>query len=132
MPRRAKSGPHKGLYITVIVFVMIAATGGLLFYDRVADPYRTVQSLDVRGYMENANSLRGNVYKVDATIMGSLDWSQEIGRLISVEVADTSELIPVLVPAEFNHINLQRGQRFFFQVEVGQRGILLAQDLTKA
>lgn len=111
---------------------MVAAVGGLVFYERSGDPYRTVQSLDVDVYMENANSLRGNVYKIDATIMNSLEWSQEVGRLISVQVANHGDVVPVLVPASFNHVNLQRGQRFFFQVEVGRRGILLAQDLTKA
>ena len=49
----------------------------------------------------------------------------------SIEVNGT-ERLPVLVPAEFNHVNIERGQRFFFKVGVEEKGVLRAQEVKKA
>jgi hypothetical protein len=42
------------------------------------------------------------------------------------------DVLPVLIPAEFNHVNIQKGQRFIFKTEVDEKGILKAKGLTKA
>jgi hypothetical protein len=42
------------------------------------------------------------------------------------------EELPVLVPPKFNSINIEKGQRFFFKIEVSDKGILQAQDVKKA
>ncbi len=34
-------------------------------------------------------------------------------------------------PASFNSLNIQKGQRYFFKVEVGEKGILRVQDIRK-
>ncbi len=85
-------------------------------------------------YLENANSLRGNVYKIDGTIDNQLTWSPTAGRLVSVIVAGPSgeQPLPVLVPSTFNHVNIQKDQRFEFRIEVGERGVLRVQDIRKA
>jgi hypothetical protein len=36
------------------------------------------------------------------------------------------------VPAAFGSVNIERGQRFLFKIEVGEKGILRAQDVKKA
>ncbi len=100
-------------------------------YGRVNDPFRTMTALPVQDYLENANSLRGNVYKLDGTISKSLEWSPTAGRLFSVEV-NGNDVIPVLVPSQFNQVNIERGQHFIFKIEVGEKGILRAQDVKKA
>ena len=41
------------------------------------------------------------------------------------------KMLPVLVPPQFNHVNMERGQRYFFKIEVGEKGILRAQDVKK-
>jgi hypothetical protein len=82
---------------------------------------------------KTATALRGNVYKMTGTVSGSLAWSPVLGRLFSLEVETQAgkELVPVLVPIEFNHVNMQKGQQFQMQIEVGERGILRAKDLRK-
>jgi len=80
-------------------------------------------------YMGNSNSLRGNVYKIEGTVLQSLGWSPTDGRLFSVEVG--SEVLPVRVPRDFNSVNIERGQRFNFKVEVGDSGVLKALDVKK-
>jgi len=113
------------------VLLLVAAVGaGVLLFGKANDPYRTLSALPVQDYLDNANSLRGNSYKVDATVVEALKYSPTAGRLFSVEVQG-SERLPVLVPAEFNHLNLERGQRFYFKVGVEEKGVLRAQDVKK-
>jgi hypothetical protein len=129
MARRASSATHPFWIAGAVLLLIVAIAGGYFLYQTVSDPYRTLTSLDVESYLENANSLRGNVYKIDATIQDSLAWSPSRGRLFSVEVKD--EIIPLLIPAEFNHLNIQKGQRFNFRVEIGDHGVLRAQAAQK-
>lgn len=108
-----------------------ALAGGWLLYRQVSDPFRTLATLDVLSYLENANSLRGNVYKVSGTIVNQLAWSSGGGRLYSIEVEGNRQLLPVLFPNQFNQQNIQKGQRYFIKLEVGDKGVLRAQEMRK-
>lgn len=115
----------------IAALLLVAAIGGGYFlYSRVSDPYRTMSSLPVNDYLANSNTLRGNVYKVDATVVESLKYSATAGRLFCVEIGG-ADRVAVLVPAQFNHLNIERGQRFYFKIEVGEHGVLRAQDVKK-
>jgi hypothetical protein len=106
--------------------------GGAYLWITLADPYRTLAPIDVPAYLDNANSLRGNVYKLTGTIDSELAWSPTQGRLFSV-LADggKSEVLPLLIPPAFDHINIQKDQRFSFKIQVGDKGILKAADMRK-
>ena len=133
MPRRASSSvPY--VWILVGIVVVVAGVAGVYYlYNSVSDPYRTLAPLDVKAYMENSNSLRGNVYKLAGTISNQLAWSPADGRLFSVDAdADFGgDPVPLLVPPQFNHVNIQKGQRFLFEIEVVDKGILKTKDLKK-
>lgn len=133
MARRASSSLSP-IWLGLALLVLLGlSVGGYFAYSAVRDPFRTLTPLDVGSYLENSNSLRGNVYKVDGTIESALGWSPTVGRLFSVQLksADGNDMIAVLVPTEFNHLNIQRGQQFSFRIEVSGNGVLLAQDLRK-
>ncbi len=130
MARRASSSAHPVWILIAIALVLGAIAGGYFLYGRVSDPFRTMTALPVHVYLQNSNSLRGNVYKLEATIAASLEWSPVAGRLFSVDVTG-GDMLPVLVPPQFNHVNMERGQRYFFKIEVGEKGILRAQDVKK-
>ena len=134
MPRRASSAANPIWIIGILLFIIASMAGGYYLYNVAKDPYRTLASLDTDAYLENSNSLRGNNYKVRGTIADSLQWSQSEGRLISVDVETTNggeNRIPLLIPPEFNSVNIQKGQKFYFQVEVGDKGILKVKGITK-
>ena len=130
MARRASSSAHPVWMLIAVVLVMAALAGGYFLFGRTSDPYRTYSPLPVADYLQNSNSLRGNVYKLDATVGQSLQWSPSVGRLFSVEV--NGEVLPVLVPPPFNSVNIEKGQRFFFLIKVEDHGILTAQDVKKS
>jgi len=134
MPRRASSSLNPLWIVLTLLLVVGAIAGGRFLFRGVSDPYRTIPPLEVGLYLESANSLRGNVYKITATISNALAWSPIEGRLFSVEVTGPggTEVIPVLVPIQFNHLNIQKGQQFQMQLEVADKGILRARDLRKA
>jgi hypothetical protein len=131
MVRRASSSVNRWWVVGVVLLVVLAMAGGWALFKEVSDPYRTLTSLNVSAYLENANSLRGNVYKLNATVDTQLAWAPRAGRLYSVEVDGRNDVLPVMIPASFNSMNIQKGQRYFFKLEVGEKGILRVQDIRK-
>jgi hypothetical protein len=131
MGRRASSSVNKWWIGGVVVLAMGAMAAGWALYKNVSDPYRTLTALDVPAYLENANSLRGNVYKLNAMVDTELAWAPQEGRLYSVEVDGRSDVLPIMIPASFNSMNIQKGQRYFFKLEVGEKGVLLVRDIRK-
>ena len=132
MPRRASSSTNPVRLVVVLILVAGALAGGAYFWMTLSDPYRTLAPIDIAVYLDNANSLRGNVYKFSGTIDSELAWSPTGGRLFSV-LADGSktDVVPLLIPPELNYINIQKDQRYNFKIEVGDKGILTASDLKK-
>lgn len=130
MARRASSSAHPIWMLIAAVLVIAALAGGYFLFGKANDPYRTLSPLPVQDYLQNSNSLRGNVYKIDGTVSQALQWSATAGRLFSVDV--NGDVLPILVPPQFNSVNIERGQRFYFKIEVGDRGILKAQDVKKS
>ncbi len=135
MTRRASSKNPTHHYLLLLSLVFLLAASIYFFFGKATDPYRKIPPLEISAYYENANSLRGNTYKIRGTVKNSLAWDPARGRIISFILlsADNKETDPVaiLVPKNFNSMNLQRGQQFYIQVEVGERGLLIARDFQK-
>jgi hypothetical protein len=85
----------------------------------------------LRDYLDSANALRGNSYRLDGKVEEQLRWTRDRGRLLSVEVASSSEgsPVPVLIPQQFSHINIEKGTNLAFVVDVGDNGLLIARDV---
>lgn len=90
--------------------------------------------LKAADYLENANSLRGNTYRLEGVITSSLGSSPEKGRLFSLQIThDQSDLpVPVLVPPGYQILNLQKGQKYQIKVLVNDQGLLQIEEITKA
>jgi len=129
MARRASSSAHPIWLLLAAVLILGAIGGGFLIHSR-SDPFRTVSTLPVKDYLENSSSLRGNVYKLAATVAKTLEVSRDSGRLFAVE--SQGEMLAILIPPEFNKINIERGQSFVFKLEVAEKGILRAQEVRKS
>jgi len=132
MGRRARSTPPAALLIAALAVLLLLIAGGGYFLGGSGAPYRTAPEFPVEEYLANSSSLRGNSYRLTGAVLNSIAWSQESGRLISVEPTGSDSPIPVVVPAELGEVNIQKGQRFHFLVEVREKGILYAKDLTKS
>jgi hypothetical protein len=104
---------------------------------------RTVEELDPKLYYDNANSLRGNTYRIDAEIDSALGNSPTKGRLFSVVLkkggkeagkdgTKGSITIPVLVPIELGKLTIQKGQHYMMKVKVGDSGVLMVEEARKS
>lgn len=98
--------------------------------------YRTTEELDPSIYYENANSLRGNTYKIDAEIDSALGNSPTKGRLYSVTIKNSSKngapvVLPVLVPLELGNLTIQKGQHYLMKVKVVDDGLLKVEEARK-
>ena len=114
MSRKKKSqGIPPWLIGSVVLFLGGAAY--FSFHQNAPDAsLRTVEELSPNLYYENANSLRGNTYKIDATIDSSLGNSPSMGRLFSVVIKNSdpnraAAVLPVLVPTILSNLTIQKG-----------------------
>jgi len=129
MGRRASSSVNPAWFVIVAVVVVAAIAGGWALKGTVADPFRTLAPFPTSEYLQNSNSLRGNVYKLEGVVSEQLAYANN-ARLISIEV--NGEPVSLIVPAELRDVNVQKGQRLLFKVEVGDKGILKALGVKKA
>jgi hypothetical protein len=130
MARKKSSSRSKSLLPIAAGFVVIVALGFVFLGSKDKSTHRTVPSLNVGAYLQNSNSLRGNTYKLEGKVAESLAWSPDSGRLIAIEV--DNEVIPVLVTADFNDMNIQKEQRLVFLVAVDEKGILRTRKVEKS
>jgi len=88
-------------------------------------------ALDLATYRDNANSLRGNLYRVEGRVEETLRWTEDRGRLISFEARDSSLAVPVpvLVPEDFRNVNIERGSELALSVRVDRDGTLVAESI---
>jgi len=122
----------------LIVLVALLAGG---FYWIIAQggkegSLRTVEELDPKLYYDNANSLRGNTYRIDAEIDSALGNSPTKGRLFSVTLKNAGKggapvILPVLVPIELGKLTIQKGQHYLMKVKVVDNGLLSVEEARK-
>lgn len=138
MARRASSGISVGHILGIAAAIIGFFVMAFLLFRIVADVgggsskrQSSAVALSVSEYLENANSLRGNVYSLKGKIEERLKWTPDRGRLISVDVdgGATSSPVPVLIPQEFGHVNIDRGASMGFVVKVGRDGLLVAESV---
>lgn len=128
--KKSSSLPTKKLLPAAAAFLVLVVIGFVFLGSKDQSTHRTVPALDVGAYLENSNSLRGNTYKLEGKVSESLAWSPDSGRLIAIEVDNA--IIPVLITADFNDMNIQKEQRLVFLVAVDEKGILRTRQVEKS
>ncbi|MCB1076946.1 MAG: hypothetical protein KDM63_05860 [Verrucomicrobiae bacterium] len=147
MPRRASSGINLGqilgiagaiLGFLVAAFLLIRVVGGDLLggggKSNGGLSSSQASELQIGTYIDNANSLRGNVYKVSGKVEEILKYTPDRGRLITLDASGdgNTALLPVLVPETFSGVNIDRGTQFTFVVRVDRGGILVAEQIEQS
>lgn len=130
MVRKRKSPRKTSWLFGVVVLGVLLIAGIYLMGSKEDTEVRTTPLLDIPSYLANADSLRGNIYKLEGTVSESLAWSPDSGRLIAVEVDEN--LIPVLVTPEFSSMNIQKELKLVFLLEVDENGILRTRKVNKS
>ena len=129
MSRRASSSVNPAWFaIAAVVAVAVIAIVWVFKGSGVTDPYRKLAPFPTADYLQNSNSLRGNTYRVDGVVGEQLHYSKS-ARLITVEVEGVP--VSIIVPADLRAVQVEKGQRLIFKVEVGEKGVLKALDVKK-
>lgn len=122
------------VWMLILFTVLFAAAGYVaLRHGDGSSSLRTVEELDPELYYANANSLRGNTYRIDAEIDSSLGNSPSKGRLFSVRLRGGSgkAILPVLVPLQLASLTIQKGQHYLMKVKVADSGLLCVEEARK-
>lgn len=128
MARRASSSVNPAWFAVAAVVIVVVITGLWWAKGRFADPFSKLESFPVADYLQNANSLHLNEYKLEGVVGEQLHYSKS-ARLFSVEV--NGEPVSIVIPAELRDVNVQKGQRLQIRVKVGDKGVLKALDVKK-
>ena len=124
------------MFIGLAVLLVATAAYFSLRQNGADASMRKVEELNPDLYYENANSLRGNTYKIDTEIDSSLGNSPTKGRLFSVTLKNANKngapvILPVLVPMELNSLTIQKGQHYLMKVKVVDSGLLRVEEASK-
>ena len=128
MGRRASSSVNPAWFAIAAVVVVVVVACLWAMKDRWADPFGKLEPFPVEDYLQHANSLHLNEYKVEGVVGEQLHYSKS-ARLFSVEV--NGEPVSIIIPAELRDVNVQKGQRLIFRVKVGDKGVLKALGVKK-
>lgn len=129
MARRASASVPTGKLAAAAGAVVGVLVLGYVVLGSAQDPFRTSSPFPVKEYLENANSIKGNSYRLEALVDKTLEVAPAVGRLFSVETG--GDMLPVLVPASLNGTNIERGQKLHFRVQVNEVGLLVASEIRK-
>jgi len=132
MARRARSAPKTGWLLAGLFLLLLLIGAGGYFFGSSGTPYRATPEFPVEEYLATSTTLRGNTYRLTGSVLNSIAWSSDQGRLISVQPQNSDSPIPIVVPAHLGETNIQKGQKFHFLVEVRDGGVLYAAELTKS
>lgn len=131
MARRASKSSHPFLIIGLIAAVGIIAAVGTLIFRKPTAGFANVAPLDVREFLENGNSFRGNEYVVEGVIDEKLRWTPNRGQVVSMRVDGSDDMIGIEIPPEFNDLNVEREQRYAIRVKIREGGIPVATGLSR-
>ena len=132
MARRASSSTNPILIIGIVVAVVALIFGGKLFMSKKKKSFTDVNPLAVQDLLDNGNSLRNNEYLIEGKIDERFFRDGNTSSVVSVRMkAESSEeIVPVVIPAKFNKLNIEREQRYAFKVRFEQGGIPVATDIS--
>lgn len=124
MARRASSKLHPGIIIGAIVAIIFVVVAGKSLLRKKSASFGDVTPLRVEDFLENGNSLRGNEYVIEGQVDEKLQWTSDRGQLVSVKVTNPGgdEFVGILIPQEFNKLNIDIKQKYAFRVKVEQGG----------
>jgi hypothetical protein len=129
MARRAQS--KIGLPLIALMIGLPLAAVGVLWQltkggSSIGQPLGNLSEISIADYRTNANSLRGNQYKVSGRIIERFDqWRASEGAWyrLDVEQDNTIYPFPVHFPPALNELNIEVGQTYLLKIEIADQGI---------
>ncbi len=133
MARRASSSTNPFLIIGIVVAVVALFFGGKAIFTINRPSSSGTNKLVVQELLDNGNSLRNNEYLIEGKIDERFFRDGNTSSVVSVRVKGESgeEIVPVMIPAKFNNLNIEREQLYAFKVRFEQGGIPVATEINR-
>jgi hypothetical protein len=114
-----------------IVVLAVAIIVVLVWKRTVDNPYRTLETFPAERYFERPQALLGNRFRAIVRVEGDLGWTPSVGKLMVFSVENDPRYLPVLVTGDSQRYAFSKGQTYLAQLEVKDRGLIVATDLRK-
>ena len=126
MGRRASSSLNSTAIIGIVVVIAILVGVGALTLKKKGKTFNDVAPLQVEEALQNANSLRGNEYRVEGKVESR--WVRDSGEGLSLQVEEDgrTEYFFIMIPPDVKHVNIEREQRYAFKIRFGEGGVAVA------
>lgn len=123
--RRGSQQSSLNIPILILAGAILAAGASFFLSSRghrsETDSPASTGGFPVNDFLGNAQSLRGNRYTVEGSVVRTLEYVPESGRMIAIDVSGNP--LPLLIPKRLEALNVERGQRYRFTVTIDQRGV---------
>jgi len=131
MGRRASSSLNSAAIIGILAVVAILVGVGALTLKKKGKSFTDVAPLQIEEALTNANSLRGNEYRVEGKVESRWVRDQGEGLSILVEENNRVEHLFIMIPPDVTHLNIEREQRYAFKIKFGEGGVAIATDVKR-
>ena len=130
MARRASSKSSLLPTIGILAALILVLAGGFALLNKKSGGFSD-PPLPIDAFLNNANSLRGNIYSVEGRINSIRP--RDNGKFVHLRVDENGKdrHVFVVVPNDLNKINLEREQSYAFKVEIKSGGIPMASKLSR-
>jgi hypothetical protein len=126
MGRRASSSLNAPLIVGIIAAIIVAAVLGFFLLQKKTETFTDAPLLHISEALDNANSLRGNEYRVEGKVESR--WVRDTGEGLSLKVEEDgrTEYFFIMIPPDIEHVNIEREQRYAFKIRFGEGGVAVA------
>lgn len=114
-----------------MIFLVIAAGGGLFLFRYLNDPLRTLEPFPVAKYMDSYRALAGSKFRGNLRVENDLGWKEGVGRLMVFSCREDPRPIVVMIPPSLAQIYFTKGQTYEGELEVKEGGLIYANSIRK-
>ncbi len=128
MGRRASSSLNATAIVGIVVVLLVLVGGAAMFVMKSKKGAGfSSPKLAMEDVLDNANSLRGNVYQVEGKVTRRevRDSGEGVSLLVESGGGEPEHLF-IVIPNDLEHENIERDQTYAFEVEFGEGGVAVA------
>ncbi|MEM7672021.1 MAG: hypothetical protein AAF212_01655 [Verrucomicrobiota bacterium] len=114
--------PHHYLILTICLCGIVTFSG--------CGQQSDLAPFEREAYLKNPDNLLGNRYQLNGVIDATLGYQAKIGRLIAVRETPETERIPLFIASGIVE-NVHVGQRYRFQIQVKEGGLISVSNMEK-
>ncbi len=126
MGRRASSSLNATAIVGIIAAIAVIAAVGFFMLRQKSETFTDAPLLRISEALDNANSLRGNEYRVEGKV--DTRWVRDSGEGLSLQIEEDGriEYFFIVIPPDVDHVNIEREQRYAFKIRFGEGGVAIA------